>query len=112
MQLFRLVGREPHAFTRAGIAALLVAAAQMGAVEAQARPNTQTMSCAQAASLVRSKGAVVLDTSANTYDRYVSEVRFCSGPEQLKPEWVATRDAPKCFIGYTCVVPDRNNWIR
>lgn len=112
MQLYRFAGPRSRTALRAGLAAVLIAGAQMGAVPALARPSTPAMSCAQAAALVKSRGAVVLNTSTTTFDRYVRDVRFCSGAEQLKPEWVATRDTPQCFIGYTCIVPDRNNWIR
>lgn len=111
MQLYRSMGDTPRGVLGAGLLALVLAGAPVGVIEAQARPSTPSMSCSQAAALVRSKGAVVLNTSSTTYDRYVRDVSFCAGSEQLKPEWVATRDVPQCFIGYTCIVPDRNNWI-
>lgn len=84
-------------------AAALVASAGV----ALAMPNTTQMSCAQAAGLVKQKGAVVLATSPTLYDRYVLDLGYCVYDQQLKPEWVPTRDNPQCFIGYTCYDPSR-----
>jgi hypothetical protein len=86
--------------------ALAIFGALAGA--AQARPDTLALSCKEAAGLVARNGAMVLGTGPNIFDRYVSQQRFCSGFEQLKPEWVKTRDNPQCFIGYTCYVPTRD----
>lgn len=98
---------------RHGLApACLVLALAFGITPAAARPDTLAMSCAQTASLVNAQGAVLLGTGPNLFDRYVREQRFCSGFEQLKPEWVKTRDNPQCFIGYTCYVPTRDNNFR
>lgn len=106
MQLYRFI-------TRRGAAGLLSAAAALaGPGLAHARPDTLAMSCREAAGLVTARGAIVLGTGPNIYDRYVREVRFCSGSEQLKPEWVKTRDNPQCFIGYTCYVPTRDQNFR
>ncbi|WP_231711403.1 hypothetical protein [Xanthobacter dioxanivorans] len=113
MQLFRFARRStplnagPAATGAAAIIALLAATGF-----AEARPDTLAMSCGEAAGLVAAHGAIVLGTGPNLYDRYVRELRFCSGFEQLKPEWVKTRDNPQCFIGYTCYVPTRDNNFR
>ena len=72
------------------------------ATSAQAMPSTLQMTCSQAASLVVSRGAVVLRTGPNTYDRYVSGQGFCARAEVAVPEWVPTVDATQCFIGYRC----------
>jgi len=90
-------------------ATLLIATLATGPVEAQARPDTLALSCQEAAALVTRSGAIVLGTGPNIYDRYVSQIRYCSGAEQLKAEWVKTRDNPQCFVGYTCYVPSRDN---
>ncbi len=74
---------------------------------ALARPDSTAMSCRDAAALVARQGAVVMATGPNTYDRYVSQIRYCAGGEELKPEWVPTRDVRQCFIGYTCFIPSR-----
>jgi hypothetical protein len=91
------------------VALPLLAALAASPAQAQARPDTLALSCREAAALVNRGGAVVLGTGPNIYDRYVREIRFCSGAEQLKAEWVKTRDNPQCFIGYTCYVPSRDN---
>lgn len=88
---------------------LLLASLVAAPVQAQARPDTLALSCRDAAALVNARGAIVLGTGPNIYDRYVSQIRYCSGAEQLKAEWVKTRDNPQCFIGYTCYVPSRDN---
>jgi hypothetical protein len=64
------------------------------------------MSCRQAAGLVASRGAIVLGTGAYTYDRYVSDQRFCLRSEVTIPEWVPTADTPQCFVGYRCKEAD------
>lgn len=91
------------------LAGALLATLVAGAAQAQARPDTLALSCRDAAALVNARGAIVLGTGPNIYDRYVSQIRFCSGAEQLKAEWVKTRDNPQCFVGYTCYVPSRDN---
>ncbi|MFG1359643.1 hypothetical protein [Xanthobacter pseudotagetidis] len=78
---------------------------------AQSRPYTPSMSCGAVAALVRARGAVLLSTSPTTFDRYVSAANYCSVGEVLKNQWVPTRDNPQCFIGYTCFVPSRDNWV-
>lgn len=91
-------------------AAGLAASASLAA--AQGRPDTRALSCSEAQALVKARGGVVLTTGPDIFDRYVSEIRYCSGFEVLKPEWVRTRDNPQCFIGYTCYVPTRDNFQR
>jgi hypothetical protein len=71
-------------------------------VVAQPRPDARRLSCAQAAALVQSAGAVVLTTGPYTYDRYVSSAQFCFRPEVPLPAWIATADTPECFVGYLC----------
>lgn len=79
--------------------ALGVALLAAGAARAQqGMPNTRTMSCAEVQALVARSGAVVLATGANTFDRYVSNVRYCAGAEQIKPEWVPTKTGT-CYVG-------------
>lgn len=90
---------------RAVVAGVLVALAS--AASAQGMTRSTELSCAQAARLIAEKGAVVLATSPTLYDRYVRDLSFCMYDQQLKPEWVPTRDNPQCFIGYTCFEPSR-----
>lgn len=79
----------------------LILAWQAGA-QAQARPNTLSMPCATAASIVKNAGAIVLGTGPDIYDRYVATRAFCQRDEELIPRWIAARDTPACFIGYVC----------
>lgn len=76
-------------------------------VAAQARPASYRMSCGAVQALVNRQGAVVMDTSPTTFDRYVATLRFCMPGQALKPQWVPARDNPQCFAGYTCIDPDR-----
>ena len=69
---------------------------------AQGRPSTLGMSCGQAQSIVRARGAVVMTTGQYTYDRFVSDQRFCSFDEETIPTWAPTRDTPQCMVGYRC----------
>jgi hypothetical protein len=72
------------------------------AVLAQPRPSTLAMSCGQAAALVASRGAIVLGTGGYTYDRIVSDGRFCLRNETTEPVWAPAGDTPQCFVGYRC----------
>lgn len=70
---------------------------------AQPRPSTVAMTCAQAAGLVASRGAIVLGTGGYTYDRFVQHRGFCLITETTEAAFVPTRDNPQCFVGYRCV---------
>ena len=67
-----------------------------------ARPDARTMSCAQAQSLVRSRGAVVLSTGQHTYDRFVATAQFCSSDQVLERTWISTKGRARCDVGYIC----------
>jgi hypothetical protein len=84
----------------------VVLAAATGAA-AQPRPSSVAMSCQQAAGLVASQGAIVLGTGGYTYDRFVTDRRFCLRSETTEPAWVPARDTPQCFVGYRCKEADR-----
>jgi len=72
------------------------------AASAQSRPSSTGMTCGQASGLVASRGAVVLGTGGQTYDRFVRHRGFCQPTEVTEPAWVRTADAPMCFVGYRC----------
>ena len=55
------------------------------------------MSCNQAAGLAASRGAIVLGTGGFTYDRFVSEDRFCLRSETTDPAWVPAGDTPSAL---------------
>ena len=86
---------------KAWAAALVVVSFASEAV-AQPRASTLNMTCAQARAEVARRGAVVLGTGRDTYDRFVSNRNYCEINEQLEPVWVPTRDVPQCPIGYRC----------
>jgi len=90
---------------RVGCLAASVVMISAGAA-AQPRPSTVTMTCAQAASLVASRGAIVLGTGGLTFDRFVSDRRFCAISETTEPAWAPTIDTPQCFVGYRCKEPN------
>ncbi len=91
---------------RAIVATSFLAACAVAGVafeaSAQGRPSTLGMSCAQAQSIVRARGAVVFTTGQFTYDRFVADQRFCSFDEETIPTWAPTRDARQCMVGYRC----------
>jgi hypothetical protein len=76
---------------------------------AQGRPLTTSMSCNQAQSLVATQGSVVLNTSATSYDRYVTSGAYCGLGEVPGPGWAPTKDAPRCLVGSRCVGVSRGS---
>jgi hypothetical protein len=91
--------------------AAVIAAAIVAASAASAqRPSTRMMTCQAAQALVRSQGALILDTGPGTYDRFVNGPGRCLRGETTVPAWVPTRDSAQCFIGYYCRSgPSRQN---
>src|SRR5215203_3564455 len=69
---------------------------------AQARPSTTGMRCASVQSLVSSRGAVILSTGPNTYDRYVAVASACDRGQGTDAAFERTLDEAQCFIGYRC----------
>ncbi len=82
-------------------AALLLGGLTGGAL-AQSRPNTTSMSCEAAATMISKGGAVITATGPATFDRFVASRAFCTVSETLEPAFVHTRDNSQCFIGYRC----------
>jgi len=89
------------------ITLIAIAACASGAL-AQGRPSTTAMTCAAAASFVASRGAVVIGTGGDTYERVVTSQGFCNRGEDTKPLFAPTRDNGACFIGYYCFEYSRN----
>ncbi|WP_089174868.1 hypothetical protein [Bosea sp. AS-1] len=87
---------------RIAVALLLVASTQVAV--AQSRPSTTTRPCAASRQDVLARGAIVLGTGGQTYDRFVRDRSFCQFDEILEPAWVPSRDVPACFVGYRCKV--------
>ena len=93
---------NPAACTSAWLAAALAAFFGLSLpATAQARPNSLSMSCAQAQALVQREGAVVIGTGPNLYDRFVTDAGYCTS-KRSKPAWIATRDNPQCLVGQLC----------
>ncbi|WP_299475367.1 hypothetical protein [uncultured Roseibium sp.] len=93
---------------RSGIALVPIAIALFlsgqSSLQAQsARPDTRQLTCAQAQSLVKQRGSVVMTTGPSTFDRFISDVRYCL-PEtnMMRPKFAATKDNPKCPVGNRC----------
>lgn len=77
----------------------LLAAAPAGA---QGRPDSLRMSCDATRGLVSTRGAIVIGTGPNIYDRFVATRAFCQPDEMTEPVWLPTADQRQCFIGYRC----------
>lgn len=84
------------------LAALAAVSLSADPVLAQGRPDSLRMSCASARNLVSTRGAVVLGTGRDLYDRYVATQGFCQRDEIAKPAWTPTADTRQCFVGYRC----------
>ncbi len=92
----------------AAIALLILVAAPAGA---QGRPSSTRMSCGQATALVQARGAVLLGTGGQTFDRYVRDRSFCAITEVVQPRFVPTLDDPQCPVGYRCREPSADDWF-
>ena len=91
---------HPNRLKPALLAALFVS---LSAVQAQARPDTRYLACAQVVAIVQSSGAIVLGTSAHVYKKYVKNHAYCNLNESLKNAYVPTIDNRRCKIGFTCI---------
>ena len=69
---------------------------------AQSRASTTAMTCGQAQGFLGTRGAAVIGTGGQTYDRFVRDRSFCQPTEVTRVAFVPTRDTPQCFIGYRC----------
>jgi hypothetical protein len=95
---------------RAATLALIAIVGCMSGALAQTRLSTTGMTCSGAASFVASRGAVVIGTGGDTYERVVSGQGFCNRGEDTKPLFAPTRDNGACFIGYYCFEYSRNRF--
>ena len=95
---------------RAATIALIAIAACTTGAEAQGRPSTTAMTCAAAASFVASRGAVVIGTGGDTFERVVTNQGFCLRGQDTRPMFSPTRDNGACFIGYYCFDPTRDRF--
>jgi hypothetical protein len=95
---------------RAATIALIAIAACVSGALAQGRPSTTAMTCAAASSFVASRGAVVIGTGGDTYERVVTNQSFCQHGQETKPLFSPTRDNGACMIGYYCFDPTRDRF--
>lgn len=86
--------------TVGAIAGLLVLALAAG--EAIARPDTRTMTCAQAQTMVRQYNAIVLTTGQHTFNRFVSGQGFCESGQVTARGTAPTMDNKRCPVGNLC----------
>jgi hypothetical protein len=92
---------EGGVMTRAALAlAAFVVASSNGLAETML--HTPDLACRAVADVVSSRGAVLLATGGDDFDRYVSDQSRCALGEQIAPAWVRSADNASCFIGYTC----------
>jgi len=66
------------------------------------RPDTRTMTCSTAVSIVQSRGAVILSTGRFTYDKYVKNHAYCNINEAIRRAYVPTADTNRCNVGFVC----------
>jgi hypothetical protein len=78
---------------------------------AQSRPSTTGMTCGQARGFIGTRGAAVIGTGGQTYDRFVRDRSFCQPTEVTRVAFVPTRDTPQCPIGFRCIEPSRDDWF-
>ena len=95
---------------RAAILALVAGAACASGALAQGRSSTTTMTCAAASGFVASRGAVVIGTGGDTYERVVTNQSFCQHGQETKPLFSPTRDNGACLVGYYCFDPTRDRF--
>ncbi|MEM6848900.1 MAG: hypothetical protein AAF580_12675 [Pseudomonadota bacterium] len=90
--------------TFAAVIAAIVTA--FSASAAYARPDTRSMTCAGVQSFVNQRGAVVMTTGQNTFERLVSSARFCQVAEGPTIARVQSSDRRNCTVRWKCEVRD------
>jgi hypothetical protein len=70
--------------------------------QALARPDTRTMTCAQAKTYVQQNKAIVMSTGQYTYTRIVSNQGSCSRGQTTRRLFAPTVDNAKCQVGLEC----------
>ena len=70
------------------------------------RPNTTSMTCAQAAATVSRAGTITLSTGQFTYERFVSGIGHCMPRQTTGLGLAPTRDNRNCRVGFICKEQD------
>ncbi len=86
---------------RAILAAVLLTVLP-ASVQAQSRPDSLTMTCSAAQALVQQRGAIVIGTGPNIFDRYVADRRYCMPTQRTNNAFIATKDNRNCLVGGVC----------
>lgn len=87
--------------TLLALLSLLIAVAPAGAIS---RYNAATMSCAEAKSIIRDEGAVILrfrskmNPSVPRFGRFVNGGRFCTPGEIAAITYIPTADSDSCPV--------------
>ncbi len=87
------------------IATLIAAGFGLASNPALARPDTRSMTCAQAQNLVKNQGSAVLTTGQRTFSLFVTRQSSCDYRERLQRQFAPTADNPRCPVAYQCVEP-------
>ena len=74
----------------------------ISSIQAQARPDSRSMTCASARALIQSYGAVIMSTGNHTYDKYVKNHAYCNLDEGTKNGYAPTLDNRRCKVGFVC----------
>ncbi|MGL4445894.1 MAG: hypothetical protein ACRCU1_19885 [Alsobacter sp.] len=82
--------------------ALVCVVAAATPASAQSRPDSLTMTCSAAQALVRERGAIVIGTGPNVFDRFVADRRFCMPTQVTQNAFITTRDNRNCLVGGIC----------
>jgi hypothetical protein len=69
---------------------------------AQPRPMLSGARCGSVRALLAARGALILGTGPDTFDRFVSDARSCEASEAAEPAIEQTADNPQCFVGFRC----------
>jgi hypothetical protein len=83
---------------RPGLLAILILVPAL----AEARPDTQSMTCGQAQALVQNSGSVVLTTGPGLYGTIAASSSACRATIAQK-KFAVTRDNARCHVGYVCL---------
>ncbi len=104
MSRLQTTSREPGRAAVLAVGVMMLLVSGPPAAQAQsARPDTRQMTCAQAQSLVKQRGSVVMTTGPSTFDKFIANVSYCL-PEanMMRPKFAPTKDNPKCPVGNKC----------
>jgi hypothetical protein len=80
------------------LAAVLAAVLALAAPAEAARPDLRAMTCREAAEMVARRGAVVMTTGDNTFQRFVASRAWCDRWQATRLEYHPARDTEACGL--------------